>query len=90
MTSALCDLSTCSLNSDKLTASCGCLAMPADTGNPAALQLGWTSAILAGNPLYRTAVDSCHKVHNTYLYYIYIYIYTYIYIYIHIYNIYIM
>ena len=51
--SALCDIAMCSLNDDVLTANCGCMAMPADSGNPATLELGWGTAVLAQNPIYR-------------------------------------
>lgn len=57
--SALCDIATCTLNADKVTASCGCMRMPGSANNPAKLQLGWGSAVLSHDPVYRAAVLSC-------------------------------
>ena len=51
VSSALCSLASCTLNEDKLTASCGCQKMPADTGNPAVISLT-EAAVLAGSSAY--------------------------------------
>ena len=55
--SALCSNAVCTLNSDKLTASCGCLKMPASATDPAQLALGWSSFILADAPDYQAALQ---------------------------------
>ena len=55
--SALCADAVCTLNSDKLTASCGCLSMPASATNPAELVLGWSTFQLAKSPVYQEALS---------------------------------
>ena len=54
--SALCSSAVCTLNSDKLTANCGCLSMDRDENNPALLDLGWASFIMAKSTLYQSAL----------------------------------
>ena len=57
--SALCSDAVCTLNSDGLTASCGCLKMPATRGNPAQLAVSWSSFVLATSPKFVELVESC-------------------------------
>ena len=53
---ALCSDAVCTLNKDKLTASCGCLSMDRDPDNAGELALGWASFILAKSTLYQQAL----------------------------------
>ncbi len=53
---ALCSDAVCTLNKDKLTASCGCLSMDRDPDNAGELALGWASFILAKSALYQQAL----------------------------------
>ena len=55
--SALCSSAVCTLNSDKLTANCGCLSMDRDANNPATLDIGWGSFIMAKSTLYQAALQ---------------------------------
>lgn len=60
MGSALCSDATCTLNADKQTASCGCLKMPATTGNPAELAISWSSfPLAASSSTFREIVREC-------------------------------
>ena len=54
--SALCANAVCTLNSDKLTANCGCLSMDSDAGNPAQFTLGWSSFVLATSTVFQTGL----------------------------------
>ena len=51
--SALCHNAVCTLNSDKLTANCGCLSMPKNASNPAQFTLGWSSFVLATSSIFQ-------------------------------------
>ena len=59
ISSALCSDAVCTLNADGLTASCGCLKMPATAGNPAKLAISWSSFVLATSSKFQELVESC-------------------------------
>ena len=65
--SALCANAVCTLNSDKLTANCGCLSMDSDAGNPAQFTLGWSSFVLATSTVFQTGLKEIAAVSYTHL-----------------------
>ena len=62
---ALCDVAMCTLNSDGLTASCGCQKMDASEQNPANVGVGG-SAILAFSSVYRNLLKVIEKHTHTF------------------------
>ena len=61
--SALCNIATCTLNTDKKTASCGCQKMLADESNPAVVSLT-EAGILAQSEAYRKLLKYCDATMN--------------------------
>lgn len=61
---ALCNIGMCTLNDDKLTASCGCQSMSASEENPANVGLD-AAGILAPSKAYRDLVKACSEMDNT-------------------------
>ena len=57
---ALCSDAVCTLNSDKLTANCGCLSMDRDAKNPGQLSVGWSSFQMASSTLYQAALKDAN------------------------------